>query len=70
MVTTTTMPRLYRCFVDELSYNAISPNVRDPLEAGPARDGTITSELPSLPEILKAAATAGPHFRFFQAGVL
>jgi len=44
--------------------------VRDPLEAGPARDGTITSELPSLPEILKAAATAGPHFRFFQAGVL
>lgn len=67
---TITMPRLYRCFVDELSYNAISPNVRDPLEAGPARDRTITSELPSLPEILKAAATADPHFRFFLAGVL
>jgi len=67
---TTTIPRLYRCFVDELSYNAISPSVRDFLEGGPARDRTITSELPSLHEILKAAATADTHFRFFLAGVL
>lgn len=53
---------------DELGYKAIGPYVRDPTEANSAWDNTITSEPSSLPEILKAAMAADPHFHVFLGG--
>jgi carboxypeptidase C (cathepsin A) len=53
---------------DELGYKAVGPYVRDPVEANRAWDNTITSEPSSLPEILKAAAAADPHFHVFLGG--
>jgi carboxypeptidase C (cathepsin A) len=53
---------------DGLGYKAVGPYVRDPIEANLAWDNTITSEPSSLPEILKAAATADPHFHVFLGG--
>ena len=53
---------------DELGYKAVGPYVRDPDEANLAWDNTVTSEPSSLPEVLKAAATADPHFHVFLGG--